>query len=264
MERQGTLAGVSLERLHAVEAGNISDADFARLSRQWERPITRIELACFLSHRALWQRAATSTEGLVILEDDSVLSPRFSSTLGRLPQGFDLINLETVGRRKFFARKPSFLGDGFQVTRLLREKSGAGAYFLSPAGARKLLARAEAHVAPVDAFMFGVAKLRIGQVEPALTMQVHLLAERGIDAGMTTTTSIHQPREKLAWTAANLGFHGRRAATQLRLAAVQLRRLWDGEFRRPAFDEDEFRQILPIRMDVAGDGAAAQDRQSRS
>ncbi len=248
MERQAELLGFPLTRLRAVEAGDITVADYRRLSRQWERPMTRNELAAFLSHRALWERAAGSTGGMVIMEDDAVLSPRFISVIERLPDGFDLINLETVGRRKFLGRKPAASFDDFRLTPVVREKSGAGAYFLSPVGARKLLALAGTRVAPADAFMFGVARLKIAQIEPALTMQVHLLAERGIDAGMVTQTSIHQPRQKLPLTLSNLPFHWRRSLTQVALLGVQVRRLIDADFRAPAFNEHEFRSFLPIAM----------------
>lgn len=249
MELQARRLGLALTRFRAITAADASDEEFSRSSRQWERPITRNEHAAFLSHRALWGRAAASPDGLVILEDDAVLSPRFGATVGRLPGGFDLINLETVGRRKFFARDPSFLADTFRVTQVVRDKSGAGAYFLSPAGAKKLLRLSETHVAPVDAFMFAVAPLRIGQVEPALTMQVHLLAERGIDAGLVTRTSIHAPRRRLRPELRNLPFFWRRTATQIALLGVQARRFLDLDFRDPEFDEAEFRAILPVRPD---------------
>ena len=74
--------GLALERFAALTPDDVPEPVHRALSTRWERPMTRIELAVFLSHRALWERAAVSERGLVILEDDVVLSPRIS----RLPR----------------------------------------------------------------------------------------------------------------------------------------------------------------------------------
>ena len=248
MEAQARLRGIELVRFHAIDAGALPDQALKRLTGRWERPITRPELAAFLSHEALWRMAASTSQGLVVLEDDSVISAAFGASLAALPDGFDLINFETVGRRKFFSKKSVPFGSDRQVTQLLRDKSGAGAYFVSPQGARVLLTLCESHTAPVDAFMFAVARLRIGQVEPAMTMQVHILAEHGFDVGFATQTSIHEPRQRLPLCIRNLSYHRRRAMTQIRLLSVHLRRLFGAEFRRARFDAADFRAVLPITM----------------
>lgn len=249
MARQGELRGVALERFPAVDAACLDQATYDSLSRGWERPITRPELALFLSHRALWERAAASADGLVILEDDAVLSPRFPAVIADLPPGFDVVNLECYGRRKFMARQTSHATTAGRFTSVRRDKSGSAAYYCSPAGGRKLLLLAETRAAPSDAFLFAVADLCIAQVEPAVAIQVHLLAERGIDAGLQTTTSIHQPRQRLNHAVRHWPFHARRLRTQLLLAPWHLRRLTDVSFRAPDLDEAEFRAILPIRPD---------------
>ncbi|MBO0902613.1 glycosyltransferase family 25 protein [Jiella sonneratiae] len=247
MEVQAKSLGLALQRFAAVEAGAVDDATFRRLSTRWERPMTRPELAAFLSHRTLWRRAAEAAAGLIVLEDDTIFSTHFAEAAARVADsGYDLVNFETVDRRKFFSKRPPTRFGGFRLTPVAREKSGAGAYYLSQAGARRLLERADRRAAPVDAYMFGVCRLTIAQVEPAATMQVHLLAERGFEVGLSTTTSIHQPRQPLAPVMDNLPYLWRRQATQFRLGLVQLRRLADVDFRRAAFDAAAFEQLLPI------------------
>ncbi|MEX6505720.1 glycosyltransferase family 25 protein [Jiella sp. M17.18] len=263
MKAQARAHGIALTRFSARDAASLDPDEFSRLSRTWERPITPNEFALFLSHRALWERAAATDGGLVILEDDAVLSPRFAEAVQRLPDGFDLLNFESYGRRKFMARRAAFESPLLSVTQIFREKSGTAGYHVSPAGARKLLALANTRAAPSDAFIYAVARLRIGQVEPALVMQVHLLAERGIDAGITTATSIHQPRRRLGYEAENWPFHRRRLATSLGLVPQHVRRLLDADFRAPRIDLEEFRRVLPVAM-PAGEGAASEPAQPSS
>ena len=241
MEAQARRHGLRLERLRATEPTDFAPGQYERLSGQWDRILTPNELAAFLSPQRAWARAATEPQGLIVFEDDAVLSPRFREVAERLPADLDLINLEDVGRRKFFRRAgPVMTGRNFTVSRVARERSGAGAYHLSPEGAERLLALAETRAAPVDAFMYGVARLDIGQVEPALTTQAHLLAEMGVDPGIQTSTSIDKRRTLHAVGAARLRHGWRRLATQTAMAGFHLRRLTDLSLRKTAFDLNEF------------------------
>lgn len=263
MEAQARRLGLGLQRHRATEAGDIADREHAALAGRWERPLTRVELAVFLSHRALWQSIAEAGEPGIILEDDAVFSRRIGTFLGLL-QGrlagladFDLINLETVGRRKFLRPPAIPLGEGLSLMPLDREKSGAGAYLLTPAGARRLLAGALQGAAPVDAYMFSVARLRIAQLMPPLVMQVHLLRQRGIDPGLVTRTSIHQPRATLPLRPSTLRFHLRRLRTQLRLLGSHCRRLGRTRYRLVDIREEDFSGCGVSRQEVgrqAGEG----------
>ena len=265
MEVQARAHGLVLRRFRAIDAATVDEATFTRLSRRWERPITRPELAAFLSHRALWEQASQRPEGLIVLEDDTVFSTHFVEAAETVAaSGYDLVNFETVGRRKFFARNRSTESGRFRLTELVREKSGAGAYYVSREGARILLETSQTRTAPVDAYMFAVCRLRTAQVEPAATMQVHLLEARGFDVGLSTQTSIHQPRPRLPLTPTNLGYFGRRLRTQLRLATVNLRRLGDVEFRPAAFDDAAFAPLLPLSRDELADEARRYEAEDQS
>lgn len=265
MEVQAESHGIALNRFAAVEAAEIDEATFRRLSRQWERPMTRPEVAAFLSHRALWEKAAERPEGLIVLEDDTVFSAHFAEAAGKAAaSGAELVNLESFGRRKFFRRGGSETLGRFRLVDVVRDKAGAGAYWLSQRGARLLLDRADSHAAPADAFIFGVCRPRVAQIEPAVTMQVHLLVARGFDVGLTTQTSIQLARQHLPLAPGNLGYIARRLGTQMRLGLVQMRRLADVEFRPALFDEAAFRAVLPISREALDARLAAYAAEDQS
>ncbi|QYF87497.1 glycosyltransferase family 25 protein [Brevundimonas sp. PAMC22021] len=251
MEAQGKARGVRLQRLRATEPKDLAPGEYERFADAWERKLTPNEIALLRSHAALWRMALDRPGGLVVLEDDAVLSPRFAGVVQRLPQGYDLINLEDFGRAKFFARRPGEVQADFSITRVIRDKTGSAAYHVSPAGAAKLLTLMETTAAPSDAFLFAVARLNMAQVEPALARQAHILTERGFDPGITIATSICKERIGAPKERKRPIFRVRRVATQFRLAGLHLRRLFDVVLRPVAFDDDEFRAILPIRIDQA-------------
>ena len=242
MEAQGERLGLGFERAAAVEASGIPDDTAARLGRSWERPLTRPELGCFLSHHALWGEIAAGSEPVLVLEDDVMLSPRLKDLLGQVAaiRGLDLLNLENFERRRFLTGERRALGDGLVLLGVSRDKSGSAAYLLWPEGARKLLKRAQRGAAPVDAFLHGLKVLASFQVEPALAMQVHLLEQRGIPVPIPTATSIQVPRDRLPITLANVPFHLRRAATQVRLAGEHVRRAFGHRYAVVDIVEAEF------------------------
>src|SRR4051812_1789277 len=54
-EQQFARLGVSFKRLDAVQASSIAKDVYADVVCAWQRPISRGELACFLSHRLAWK-----------------------------------------------------------------------------------------------------------------------------------------------------------------------------------------------------------------
>ena len=241
MERQGHRLGLTLHRSEALTGRDVTDADFARLSTLWERPITRIELAVLMSHVKLWRLAADENRSVAIFEDDALLSRDLPAFLSEPMADFELVNLEYVGRRKFFRRHAGRTRcQGRSIVPVGRDKSGAGGYLISPEGARKALAAIPTGAAPADAFLYASGRLTIGQVEPALAVQVEIMNAKGIDVGMTTTTQIHQPRKRLSLSSNNLVYARRRALTQLKLVPFNLGRGTFYELREPEVDLSEF------------------------
>ncbi|MCM2502094.1 glycosyltransferase family 25 protein [Aureimonas altamirensis] len=241
METQATALGLSLRRLPAVEAGSIDDATCATLGRSWERPLSRAELACFLSHRAAWQRAADAGMPLLVLEDDAVLSPRIPQVLraSEAVGGMEFLNLEDFGKRRFVRRAGARpLIDDVAAVPLARDKAGSAAYIVWPAGARRLLALAASRAAPADAFLHAEAGLFAFVCEPAMAIQQHVLAAReGVAPGPAAgASSVQAERRRPAPTLANLPFMLRRLRTQLRLLPFHLGRLRALRYRRVHFD----------------------------
>jgi glycosyl transferase family 25 len=256
MERQAERLGLAFERVAAVEASGISDSEVARLGRSWERPLTRAELGCFLSHQGLWLEAASGEAPMLVMEDDIVLSPRLPELLPVIAalEGVEFLNLESFGRRRFVGRGARRISQGAALLRLHRDKSGSAAYVLWPEGARKLLVRAERGAAPVDAFLHGLRSLGSFQIEPALGMQLHLLAAQGLDVPAGWATAIQAPRKRLAPTPENLPFHARRLGTQVALAGDHLMRLFGRRYRRVDVVRAEMEAALAaLRQDQPSD-----------
>ncbi|WP_416358350.1 glycosyltransferase family 25 protein [Aureimonas phyllosphaerae] len=243
MERQGARLGLPLERVRAVEMGDISADVDARLNGRWERPLSGPELGCFLSHHAIWGEVARASGPVLVLEDDAVLSRRIGAALPVLASfaGADFLNLESFDRRRFAARRATVLGDGVAVRRMFRDKSGSAGYLLWPSGAVKLLDRtARRGAAPVDAFLHGFAGLASWQAEPALVVQAHILEARGLKAGVDPATSIQAGRKRSSLRRENWPFLLRRIGTQVGLARYHMMRLGMARYERTTLDWNDF------------------------
>lgn len=246
MEAQGARFGLALERVRAVETGDISGDLDARLNGRWERPLSGPELGCFLSHHAIWEEVAAGAESVLVLEDDAVLSRRIGVALPALAAfaGPDFLNLESFDRKRFAARRAADLGGGVSVRRMYRDKSGSAGYLLWPSGAVKLLERTERRgAAPVDAFLHGFAGLVSWQAEPALVVQAHILEARGLKAGVDPATSIQAMRKRSSLRCDNWPFLLRRIGTQVGLARYHLMRLGLAQYERTPIVDEDFGQV---------------------
>ena len=245
MEAQGARLGLTLERLSAFGPDDIAKAERERLAASWERPLSGAELGLFFSHKVLWERCCEEMRPLVILEDDAVLSRRLPAFLASLPaeagERFDLINLEYIGRRKYFGRTGTIpVADGLRVSSVARDKAGSAAYLVTPRGARKLLLAAADRAGPSDAFLFASGRLVVGQAEPALAIQAHILKREGFEPPIDTASQIGAPRRRPSLAPKNAPYHWRRLATQLSLLPYQAGRLTTLAMRKPQVDFSDF------------------------
>src|SRR4051794_12383587 len=83
-EQQFARLGIPFERLDAVEANSIAEGVYADVVCAWQRPISRGELGCFLSHRVAWQRVVDSGRSALVVEDDVLLSDNLVTVLSQL------------------------------------------------------------------------------------------------------------------------------------------------------------------------------------
>lgn len=244
LEAQAQALGLALERVRAVEVGDIPAERTKALARTWERDLSGGEIGCFLSHVGQWERIVREDRPALILEDDAVLSRRLPGALAAIEglEGVDLLNLEDLGRRRFLARGggEALTGDVGRV-RCHRDKAGTAGYVVWPSGARRLLHGARDRAAPADAWLHGAA-LEAYVCEPPLVLQAFVLDALGGQSGLEATSFVQPeaggPRKPRARTPAQVA---RRARTQLALLPLQARRLTDIVYRRVACDLADFR-----------------------
>lgn len=191
--------GLNFERFPAVDGKQLSDdvvSLWQQRSKIWE-PLLPTEVACFLSHRGVWQKIASGADPwAIVVEDDVVFSPDAGEVLSSpdwFPKGFHVLKFETMGNRvelsgRVYARK-----GGYKLRRLKDDHIGAAGYILDRESARFLVDWTRDRCEPADKLLFHPSQLSsagypILQMTPALCMQdFHLLTKQELQA---TTSSI--------------------------------------------------------------------------
>jgi len=166
---------LKFELIDAVTPRDIPQEQIDTLSKQWLRPMKNTELACYLSHKKIWEIISNDNLPSLIFEDDVLLSKKIVSLLESISlmrQNYDLINLENRGRRKFVSRNSITIDGYHELFRLYQDRTGAAAYILSKNGAIKLLDHERRNgVALADAHITSCNNLKSFQVEPAVAVQ---------------------------------------------------------------------------------------------
>jgi glycosyl transferase family 25 len=165
-DRRAAISG-SLQRFgarfqieDALDARGLTDDEFHAMyddpaaRRRYGRSLTRSEVACFVSHRRVWQKVAESGKSAVILEDDALFEPphlfeRFlQASETQLIRTADIVLL---GRSKVPLRSAKWIAlyeplkrytlvDGLRVGVPFKQwTSGAVGYWLSAETARRAL-----------------------------------------------------------------------------------------------------------------------------
>ena len=120
--------------------------------RQYHRPLAPQEVACYASHLAAWRSLVDSGDAArAVFEDDvepDADLPAVLDAVGRLPMDWDIVKLIGRTRESVDERRP--LTDGRELISYRRTPSLTGAYVISAAGARKLLAARREFGRPVD------------------------------------------------------------------------------------------------------------------
>lgn len=173
------------------DAINANDADTMRPEAYWrtgQRPLRETEKACFLSHRACWEKVLETGEPMLILEDDALLSDQVPNLLKSLEtvQGFDILNLETRARQIFVG---TALDDMPNIRPLYLNKDGAAAYILWPNGAQKIIDQSNRVIGLADALLWCNFKLSSFQTYPALAIQSDRCKRYDLPEYLTTKSS---------------------------------------------------------------------------
>ena len=180
MQSEIARLGLPIARLAAVDGGGLTDADMQRLHPHAAmHRMAKAEVACFLSHRNCWIKIAEAQARFgAVFEDDIAFAQDALAFLGDdgwLPDGADLIKIETTSRMVMLDRKPVPV-KGRALARLTSRHLGGGGYILSKTCAARLIAATETIALPVDYALFDPAMallpdVTVWQLNPAICVQ---------------------------------------------------------------------------------------------
>ncbi len=191
------MSSIEVERVSAIDGNDLNDADleyWQLRSRVWA-PLTRHEIACFLSHCKVWKLVVERQEPwALVCEDDIHISEAFAQfvkTPAWLPATADIVKAETTCERVEFARSAVGTVFGHALRKLTSEHLGAAGYFISRDACKRLLQLAEECCEPVDCLLFStrapiMRQLEIYQIDPALCIQDRFLVRGGQGIGLAT------------------------------------------------------------------------------
>jgi glycosyl transferase family 25 len=189
-DRQAADRSLAFERVPAVDGSRLSEVELVSCHRRCrpDRSISFGELGCFLSHIHVWRRmVGEGTPWAFIAEDDLHFgqgSERFLEGDDWLTSDVDIVKAETMLTTVEMSADVLAAPFGHDLRLLRSFHGGSAGYFLSQAGAARLLAFAEIHCEPVDHFIFAPSHpaghgLAVAQIDPAICIQDDQLAHGG-------------------------------------------------------------------------------------
>ena len=241
--------GISFSVLKAVSLEDINQAEYEKISQDWERPLRRAEVACFLSHLKAWKEVVTLNEPMLILEDDALLTNKTAEILDTLKNTEntqqDLVVLETRSRKKLIGKKANDIIAGYKLRKLYQDRTGSAGYILWPSGAKKLLSKSKVcRAAPADAFISSCYTLNSYQVEPAAIIQLDQCEKYSVTNNSfnpsSTISSETKPQPIYTTKLSRIRFKGRRIYSQLRMGVRHLSVLTKSTRKFINVNSDEF------------------------
>ena len=236
--------GLPFTRLTAVSLETLSADDYRQHVNGWQRPLRKVELACFLSHLNAWRLVIETGQPHLILEDDALLSCHIQEALEHLESSdCEYATLETRQRTKFLSKKTTRISEHFHTAFLIQDKCGAAGYVLSPTGAKKLvdLFEAKAGASVPDAFIAHYYGWKAIQVIPPAVIQLDCCKHYQIYQPLQTKTTINnKPKPKAESWLVYLKVRSRRFFAQLQIASRVLRHIGMGRYIELLPDADHF------------------------
>lgn len=155
----------ALDGRHGLPPEAEARFDRARALQRIGRTIGDAEIACTLSHNAIYHHIVTAgLPGAIVLEDDALIGPDFAAYLragGHLQAGFQLF---THAHTRVFAHGARQMPCGISGYRVATSPVMAAAYALSRDSARALIAKSEPLHGladwPCDIFALGALALQ--------------------------------------------------------------------------------------------------------
>jgi glycosyl transferase family 25 len=153
---------------------DVSEYDSTKRVRRYGFEMTASEVGCFLAHRECWKLIERLDRSCLVLESDCcpVEVANVVTVLDGLQDEvtqFDIARLHGIfENNEKMTRKIADLPRGLSLVQTLGDPMGAGAYFLNPRAANRLLDASQSFFEPVDVFLAKTwaHKLRYRSVKP--------------------------------------------------------------------------------------------------
>jgi len=238
-KKQFSRLGLSFEVVSAVSTADVSEEHYRRVAFDWERPLSRAEVSCYLSHRSLWKRVIDENIPALILEDDAYVCDDLPQLLNEMSEmTINYINLETRGRKKVFSKKIEHKIGDYKLRKLYYGGTGAAAYILWPKGARRLLAMEEGSgFALADA---QICRTKMGgalQMDGAAAIQLDCCEKYSMESPHKTQSTLLNTRyQKEIVAPSKICFKLRRLLAQLKLGIINFKVI---------LGQGERREIMP-------------------
>lgn len=230
-EKQFLKLGLNFETVNAVTIADVSESYYKGVAFDWERPLSRAEVSCYLSHQSLWLRIISEDTPALILEDDAYVCDDLPELLTEIAsfssndEKTDYINLETRCRKKIVSKEIAGEFLGYKLRRLYYGGTGAAAYILWPDGARKLLAmELKFGFALADAHLCRTKMNNSLQMDGAPVIQLDCCDHYAMASPHKTTSTIINTRHQVEMIKPpKTNFKFRRLAAQFKLGLIQLK-----------------------------------------
>lgn len=228
------------EFFDAIGVDDIDKKTHQKHYYDWQRPLKKSEVACYFSHKILWQTIVKNNQSALILEDDALLSKHTSQLLKELDNiiNYDLINLEAFTTRQYLSKQNETLNTN--PYKLYKHYlSGAACYIVYPTGAQKLLqCHNKKGISPADVHIHNCQSLNTYQIELALVVQMMLANHYQVKYGNAETIQSAISNTKKPKT--NYRFKLKRIFGQIKLGFEQLCILHKSRKRCIALNSEDF------------------------
>ena len=228
----------------AVTIHDISEETYRTHQNDWQRPLRKVEIACYYSHQHLWEKILQDNTPALILEDDALLSKHLPQILIYLKTltHIDYINLEVVGRKKIVAKNCEEIPCcDAHLHKLYLDRNGTGGYILHPSGAQKLLTlEKKIGIGLADAHINACQDLITYQIEPAVVIQLDQCHRYGIVPPLNAVSNIGTQSKPHIPTKNRLFFALKRLTSQVQQGIQHLVHITDATKREINIRSQDF------------------------
>lgn len=185
MEHLLSSHSIEYERIQAVDGLSFTTDQMFDYYKQHKqgKGMTPGEVACAESHLLAIRKVASGADDYaIIMEDDLHLSDDagvFINSCEWIPNGVDLIKLETVNEPTIINSDEFKLLNGRRLIALVHKHWGAGAYIISKKAAQKVVKDYVAGAMPVDDYLFDptINTFNLWQIQPSIAVQDIILKD---------------------------------------------------------------------------------------